>query len=248
MTSISWNLEIMGAHVWAGVLQRLRSPTYLISLFVFPTVFFTFFGAPYARTRPQANMTMVSYAAFSVLAVALLQFGVTTASERTQRWEMFLRHLPAAPGIRIGARIAEAAIFACISSTVVILIALIATPAGMSWSQWLSVAITLLLGGVPFALLGMAIGYLVSPRGAGAAGNLLYLPLAFIGLSARPLPGFLEPITAFVPTREWAMLLWNAAQSRPTSASHWLVLLGYAITFAIVAWVGYRRDEGMSVN
>ena len=69
----------------------------------------------------------------------------------------------------------------------------------------------LLVGCIPFALLGIAFGYWLSPRAALPVANLLYLPLAIGGfLWTRPteaVPHGVDVSSQLLPTRNWMEVL-----------------------------------------
>jgi ABC-2 type transport system permease protein len=113
--------------------------------------------------------------------------------------------------------------------------------------RWGGLALALVVGAVPFALLGIALGYWASPRGALPVANILYLVLAFAGgLWTTPahLPSSVAAISPLVPTRQFGNVLWGATQGRLWRPRDWLLLLGWSAVFAALAAWGYRRDEG----
>jgi ABC-2 type transport system permease protein len=172
---------------------------------------------------------------------------VGIAAERASPWQLFLRVLPASPAVRFAARIASALVFALGSATLVVLAAVTTTAVDVSPARWVELVATLLAGGVPFALLGIAIGYWLSPRGALPAANLLFLSLAYLGgmLGGAPsVPATLAHVAPVLPTRLWGELLSASVGLGPWEAVNAVGLAGYAATFALVAAWGYRRDEG----
>jgi ABC-2 type transport system permease protein len=108
-------------------------------------------------------------------------------------------------------------------------------------------ATVLLAGSIPFALLGIAIGYWLSPRGALPAANLLFLSLAYAGgllAGAQNLPNAIAEVSEALPTRLWGGLLGAAVGFGPWRPADAFGLAAYAVVFAAVAGWGYRRDEG----
>ena len=77
--------------------------------------------------------------------------------------------------------------------------------------RWFALAAALVVGALPFALLGIALGYWASPRGALPIANVLYLVLAFLGAlwtTPRHLPGSVGgnlPARPHSPVREPAV-------------------------------------------
>ncbi len=113
--------------------------------------------------------------------------------------------------------------------------------------RWALLAAALALGSIPFAFLGIALGYWASPRGALPLANVLYLVLSFLGaLWTTPdhLPRSLSVLSPLVPTRQYGDVLRGAVGGRPWLPRDWLLLFAWAIVFAVLAVWGYRRDEG----
>jgi ABC-2 type transport system permease protein len=146
--------------------------------------------------------------------------------------------------VRILGRVLTALFFAAGSVGLVALLAVLFTPLHLQASNALALAATLLSGAIPFALLGIAIGYWASPRAAVPVANLVYLPLSFAGgLWQRPenLPKYLATISPWLPTRQYGELVWGAAAGTfPVHAA--LALTSYTLLFAAIAYWGYRAE------
>ena len=236
---------LVGAHVRATTLELARYPGYTIPTLLFPSMFFLFFAAPHAGSH--ATLAMCSFAAFAVIGVGLFQFGVAAAADRVSPWERYLRTLPLSTGTRFAARVLSAGAFATASAFVVVVAALVATPARLSAAGFAELALVLLGSLVPFALLGIALGYLATPRSAVPLANLVYLVSAYGGgLWIRPsqLPDWVERVSLVLPTRRVADLTAGVAGGSPWAAKAWGVLGLWSLAFALLAWGGYRRDEG----
>lgn len=232
-------------HLRAETLELLRYPSFSVPTLLFPTMFFLFFVAPHSHRRP--NLFMASYAAFALLGVAFFQFGVGIAAERASPWQVFLRALPAAPAARFAARVAAALEFGLAAAAAVVATALLTTSAGLDARRWLALVAVLLAGSVPFALLGIAIGYWATPKGALPLANVLYLGLSYAGglwTGAGDLPRIVREVSPYLPTRRWGDLLAAAVAGPGIPVAALLWLLAYSAAFAVLATWGYRRDEG----
>jgi ABC-2 type transport system permease protein len=232
-------------HARAGTLELLRYPAFSIPTITFPALFFLLFVAPREETDP--NLLVASFAGFAMLAVAFFQFGVGIASERESPWERFLRTLPLRAGVRFGARSLSAALFGLVSASLVAVVAVATTDVHLSPSRWAGLAAALTAGSIPFVLLGIALGYWASPRGALPIANLLYLACSFVGglwTTANRLPPAVASVSPLVPTRQFGNVLWGAAQGHLLQPVDWAILSAWAVVFAIAALWGYRRDEG----
>ncbi len=238
-------MRLVLLHARAATLELLRYPSFSVPTLAFPALFFLLFVAP----RPDADPThlLASFAGFAVLAVAFFQFGVGIAVERESPWERFVRTLPLHPRTRFAARVLSATLFGLCSAALVIAAALATTDAHLSAARWAALAAALMVGSIPFALLGIALGYWLSPRAALPGANILYLVLSFTGaLWTTPahLPSSIASVSPLVPTRPFGNVLWGAVEGHLWHPRDWSLLLAWGAVFAMLAGWGYRRDEG----
>ena len=238
-------MRVVRAHYAAQLREYLRYPSFSVPTLAFPALFFLLFVVPRSGGL-DVDAFLVSYAAFALLGVVFFQFGVGIAIERVQPWERYLRTLPLRASTRFIARILTALTFGALSAAVLVGTAAAATSSLPPLRSWPAIVAALALGTVPHALLGIALGYLAPPRGALPLANLLYLGLAYVGglwTTAEHLPGAVASVSVALPTRQWAELLWRAADGGwDTGAT--VALAAYAVAFAAVATWAYRRDEG----
>ena len=239
-------MRLVLAHFRAQVLELARYPAFVVPTIGLPALFFALFALPRVETA-DADLFMALYAAFAVLGVAFFQFGVGIASERVSPWETFLRVLPVSPLIRFAARLLTGLVFAAAAASLVVAVSVGATDAGLRAAAWLRLVLALVAGAVPFALLGIAIGYWAQPRAALPLANVLYLLLAYAGglwTGFTHLPGAVAAISPYLPTRQWANLLAAGVGHGPVFARDVAGLALYCAVFGALALSGYRRDEG----
>ncbi len=55
-------------------------------------------------------------------------------------------------------------------------------------------------------------------------------------------------ISPFTPTREYGELVWAAVLGQPWKPAPFIGLAAFAVVFAAVAVIGYRRDEGVKYH
>jgi ABC-2 type transport system permease protein len=226
-------------------LELLRYPAYLVPTLGFPAVFFLFFAAP--RSHGDATVEMATFAGFAAIGVAFFQFGVGIAVDRASPWEAYLRTLPAAVGVRLAARVVSAALFAIAASATLIVFALLTTNVSLGAVRWAELAVMLLFGTAPFALLGIALGYWSPQRGALPIANLLYLSLSYAGglwIRPRDLPAAVAGLSPYLPTGSLSDALTSTVAGHPFAPGACARLAGFGVLFALLAGWGYRRDEG----
>lgn len=233
-------------HARSGTLELLRLPAFSVPTVGFPSLFFLFFAVPgFAADEPELATAL--FAGFAVLGVAFFQFGVGIAAERASPWERYLRTLPLAPTTRFAGRLLAALAFGAASAAVVVAVALLAVSPELSAAAWLELALALLGGSIPFALLGIALGYLATPRAALPLANVVYLALSYAGglwTGPENLPHAVGEISPLTPTRAYADTLTSTALELPFPTRAWLVLAVYTAGAAWLAAWAYRRDEG----
>lgn len=241
-------MKIVLTHFKIVALGLMRVPAYWVPTLLLPAMLFSFFGLAPAKSSPEAAaVIMASFSAFAVIGVSFYQFGIGIAQDRVNPWDSYLRSLPTGPGPKIIAQLLVALLFGAGAAGVIAGITLWGTGLDMDATRWLTFGGSLLLGAVPFTLMGIAIGYLAPPKAAVPLANLLHLPLTFAGgLWMRPsqLPEVIQMISPYVPTRHLGEVVWAAVLGQNAPMASWYWLAGYAIFFAAVAAIARARDEG----
>ena len=241
-------MKLTLAYIKTTALSLLRVPAYWVPTLLLPAMLFSFFGLPAAKQGPQvAALVMASFSAFAVIGVSFYQFGIGIAQERVNPWDSYMRTLPTGPAPRIISQLIVALFFGIAAAGTVAAVTINGATLELSAGRWSVFAISLLLGSIPFTLMGISIGYLAPPKAAVPIANLLHLPLTFAGgLWMRPvdLPQIVQVISPYVPTRHLGEVVWAAVLGRDTPWQSWGWLLGYALFFALIAAWARKRDEG----
>jgi ABC-2 type transport system permease protein len=213
---------------------------------MFPSVMLLVLGHAFERGEPER--LVMGFAATAVLTVTFFQFGVGIATGRTTPWETYLRTLPAHPLTRLTGRVLSALAFAAATVGLVVVVGLASYDAETAPPRFAASLTALILGGVPFALLGIAFGYLLPPRAALPVANLAFLPLAIGGAfwaRLENVPREADRLSQLLPTRSWMEVLDSIATGdRPVPLHHAAALAAWTVLFGALAWWGYRRDEG----
>lgn len=240
-------MRLTALHYRAHMLELLRMPSFAVSTLLLPSLLFLFFGASTATTPERAGFFAASWGIFGVLGVAFFQFGVGIAQGREKPWDAYLRTLPTGSAPRIAAQVLTALSFAAASVAPVFLLAVVINGLSIGFTDLARTLVALTVGAVPFALLGIAIGFSVGARASVPIAHLAYFPLAFLGGLWMPpdsLPGTMQAISLLTPTRHYGEITWAAVAGQPWPVTSWLWLLGYGMLFALLAARAYRRDAG----
>lgn len=252
-TAVRRSLAPLPRLVRAELHKLLRVPMFTVSTILFPILFFAMFGLPnvkYSLEGVNAGAYMVvSYAAYSLLSVALFSFGVSVAAERGMGWTRLLRVSPMPPALYFLAKIVTAMIMGLVSVLCLVTFARFAGGVTIAPETLALVLAKLLAGMVPFVALGLFIGYVTTPTSAAPIAQLIFLPLSFMSGLFIPIsqgPEFLRHLAPYMPAYHFAQLGWGTigAKTSGTAGEHALWLLGYTAVFFTLALWAYKRDEG----
>jgi ABC-2 type transport system permease protein len=237
----------------AELLKVTRMPAFMVPVIAFPILFFAMFGLANAgRTIAGISVgayLMASYGAYSIMATALVTFGVSIASERALGWNRLLRVTPLSPVAYIGAKTVMAVSISAVALAALFIFGMVVGHVSLPLLTWLRLGGVLLIGMLPFLLLGIAIGYTVSPSAAAPITNLIFLPLSFASglfMPLQMLPQFVQKLAPYLPSYHVGEMGWNTIGSGDGRGAwpHFLWIAGYSAAFAALAFIAYRRDEG----
>jgi len=243
-------IALLGVHVKYALLETIRVPIALIGTFVFPSLSLLFFVVPQSSVAGNplyATQAVISLTVFAVMANLLFSFGLGVAGDRETPWYPYVRTLPAPGRVRVGASVVSTGIFAIGAMAPVVVLGAVLTKAEASPAGLLGGFGALALGSLPFAFLGLAIGYSLPSKAAIAVVQVVMFGLAFGGgLFLPPLmfPGWLDQLSTFLPSRQTRELVIWAVQGGTLEPWVWLGLIGWTVGTLAVALVLNRRDEG----
>lgn len=246
-------MRLVLTHVRYGLLETLRIPIMVVSVTALPALSFLFFALPNVSDDPVgATASTASLAVFAAMLICLFQFGVGMAEDRQSPWDPYLRTLPVRPWQRVAGRILVALPFMIVAIIPLLLIAWATTNATASPAR-LGLGIgALVLGALPLALIGIALGNALPSKAAIAVANVLLLPLAFLGGLFIPpefLPEVVQRVSPFLPTRGWLELVYGAVLGDGASDVNTTAVVawgGWVMIAAALALLAYRRAETKS--
>lgn len=236
------------------LLKAWRMPAYSLPTIAFPVFFYVLFGVTFGSSTTVGGTTMAgylvaTYGAFGVIGAAMFGVGVGVAVERGQGWLLLKRATPMPPTAYVTAKVLTSLVFGAL---VVALLGTLGATLGdvrLAASQWLSLAIVLIGGTLPFCACGLAIGFLAGPNSAPAVVNLIYLPASFLSglwIPVEMLPPPVRAVAPLLPPYHLGQLALSAIGAGHGGAplTHVAVLLGFALASVAAAVVAFRRDRG----
>jgi ABC-2 type transport system permease protein len=239
---------VLGTEVAEGLRGVLREPAALFFSVVMPVLFFAIFASLYGNVPgpsglPMAASMLASFGTFGVVTVMLLNPAISVASDRETGW-LRLKKVSAAP---VGATIAGK-VLAALPYALTVLAALTAVTLAVAGpvlgvGAWLRLVAVLLLGALPFACLGLAVGFQASPNTTTAVLNAVLFPMVIASGLWMPLdllPGWVSTIARFLPTYHLAQLA-LAQLTGAAAFGHLLALLATTLVAGGLAAWSYRN-------
>jgi len=228
------------------MLEAFRQPGYIIPTLIFPAMFFLFFGVPEAKDLNLSKILVASFSAFALIGVMFFQFLISSSQERSSTWNFYLRVLPTSKWVVFWSRATVSLVLAVLSVGLVFVVALWTTPFQITFYESFRFMSFLLIGAIPFGLLGYVVGLWVNPKGAPALGNLLYLGGAYMGGLWYPpqlLPKAIGEVSVYLPTRAYGELLWSVMLARDVEQGYLYSLVICSVAVLLLIAVSHLFAE-----
>lgn len=241
------NARVFGVEVLDELRGIVREPTALFFSVVMPVGFFAFFvsvfGTESSGGISGGTYMLATFGTFGVLSVTLMNPGIGVADDRERGW-LRAKQVSAVPlGVTLAAKVAASLPYAVAVLAAMAVAAALNGSLDASVGTLLRLAGVLILGALPFALLGMAVGFQAGSNASAAILNAVLMPSAILSGLWMPLeilPEFVARLAPFLPTYHLAQL--GLAQvSGEGGLDHMLVLLVTAVVVAVIAGVSYRH-------
>jgi ABC-2 type transport system permease protein len=231
------------------LLRTFRNRRFFVFSFGFPLVLYFLIAGPnrHVHDLNKSGFSaplyyMVGLAAFGSMN-AMLATGARIAAERQTGWNRQLRTTPLSTRTYFRAKVLTAYIVAIAS---LVLLALAGTTMGVRLpaGEWWHMGWLMLVALVPFAVLGITIGHLVSAESIGPViGGALAL-FAFLGGVWFPITGSgtLHDFAQALPSYWLVQAAHVALGGQGWTSRGWVVLAVWTAVLLVVAARAYRRD------
>jgi ABC-2 type transport system permease protein len=228
-------------------LRRLiREPRIIILTLVLPVLIYLISSG--SNRGSIGNVTvatylMVSMAAYGAL-VGVLSIGMAVSHERASGWLRQLRITPLSPLQVVAVKALLGSLLAIPSVIAVGIVAVAAHGVSLRAGQWLALVLLLWLGSLPFAALGLALGFALPPNLTQPVSMLGVFGLAFLGglfIPVAVMPSALASIAIWLPSNRFAELGWSVAGDVAPPTSGVAILVGWAVLFSALAAFAYRK-------
>ena len=229
------------------MVRLIRQPIFLFSIL-------TIYG--FAAFFPKDDANPLSYitglAAINSLLIATEKFGVGIAAEREQGWTKLLRVTPLPAWIYLAAKIITTVMIFVVGLGFMFGFGIFKVGITEPPSVWLILFLSLVLGVLPFAILGFGIGYLLNAKSVSLFTTLILGSALFSsGLPMPGMPEWLQNLIPFSPFYHYSQLIMWAGNIRTSGiydghlSLHlaWLTWTAGIASFLAV-WA-YQRERAM---
>lgn len=248
MTNIMSSTQIYRKEAWYDLLSVWRTPGFVIPALAFPTVFYLFFGVIF-NTGAASGYMLVTYGCFGIMGPAMFNFAMNIASDRAHGWLTLKRLSPMPFAAYLLAKFNTALMFSLVIIVVLFTVAALLADVRLHTEQWILLALVLLLGSAPFALIGLILGLTLSDKAAPGVVNLVYLPMALLSglwLPIHMLPAALQQASWIWPSYHLSQIGLKVIDMDQGHALwlHLLILVISILLLATLAVWSFKRLTG----
>jgi ABC-2 type transport system permease protein len=231
------------------VKRTLRNRRVVIFSILMPLILFAIFGLTIPKDASESGISaiayvMVSMAIFGSMSAAMSSGGVI-AAERDGGWNRTLRLTPLKPQAYVITKVVLSLLLAIPPLVVVFVFGLTFGHVHLSTTQWMSVALVSWLGALPFAALGLIIGYVAKPDSVQPITGLSTMLIAAFGglwVPIDSMPSVMKHIAELTPA------YWTGQSSRSALSQSGLdmnavyVVLAWTVVLGFIALRRFRAD------
>ena len=237
----------MFAYLKFELRRMYREPRLIILTVAMPVILFLALGGSIKGDTPEKTADimaylMVAWAAYGAL-LGTFSSGLGVSHERAAGWLRQLRITPLPP-VSVVATKAIACSLVAIPAVVVLSVVGMARNVDFSGGQLAALVLFMWLGSIPFALVGLAVGFVLPPNLAQPASFLVSFGLAFAGgifIQTDDMPATMRDIVQWSPSYRFTQAGYAVLQHAAQSATGWAIIAGWALVFGALAALAYRR-------
>ena len=232
-------------------LKLIRMRRYSLSVLGMPLMFYCFFALamPASASFHLPAYLLATYGTFGVMSACLFGVGGNIAHERSLGWLEMKRVSPVSASAHLFGKIAANLVFCVVIELALLLTGLLFAHVRLTPGEAAGIVAVLVIGAIPFAALGVALGYLIQASSAPAVLNMINLPMAFcsgLWIPIMFLPPFLQKAAIFLPTYHLSKLALDVIglDRAPAMALHWEALASFTLIFVgLAAWAFSRQGS-----
>jgi ABC-2 type transport system permease protein len=233
--------------------RLLRSWKFLVITVGFPVTFYMLFlGNQSSGTLVEGTVSwraylMVTMCSFGALVAGLTAGGARLSAERASGWARQLRVTPIPAWSYVVTKVAASMLVILPVMALVDVVGAAFGGVDLSIGNWFGLTAVMWVSALPFALLGVFVGYMVNAETAFPVVIALMFVLGYFGGLFDPLanmPSALQAAAKALPSYHNASLGVAFLDGQGLGAQHWLVLAGYAVVLGAAIMLKHRVEEG----
>lgn len=243
-------VRAIAAYLGLELRRAVRNRRYLVFAIGFPVVFYLLYTGVLTGKNAPSDPTwnaffMVSMAAYGMIGASLSN-ALPIAQERASGWTRQLRITPLPAFAWVATKLAVAYLTSLPSLVLVGLAAVVVNHVSLAPATWITIALSLAIGVLPFAALGLLIGFVFDASAAQGAVTISYIGLAILGGLWAPVstfPDTLATIARIMPTYHFANLGWSAMDGGLPDPIDVLIVGAWAVALFALLAQRYRVAE-----
>jgi ABC-2 type transport system permease protein len=233
--------------------RLLRSWKFLVITVGFPVTFYMLFlgnqasGTLVGGTVAWRAYLMVTMCSFGALVAGLTAGGARLSAERASGWARQLRVTPIPGWSYVVTKVVASMLVILPVMGLVDIVGAAFGGVQLSVANWVGLTAVMWVSALPFALLGVLVGYLVTAETAFPVVIALMFVLGYFGGLFDPLsnmPSALQAAARALPSYHNASLGMTFLDGQGWGAQHWVVLAGYAVVLSVAIMLKHRVEEG----
>ena len=240
--------QVYARESWAEIVKSARMPQFILPTVALPPAFYALFALAMGQGSAEvATRTLATFGVFAVMGPALFGFGANISAERESGQLELKRLSPMPAGAQIAAKVAATTVFSMASFALLYILGIIGG-VQLSALQWVMLVAVHTLAIIPFALIGLGIGYRMGNKGAIAVANIVFLAMAVLGGLWMPiavLPALMQSFAWALPSYHLGEIAMMAV-GQSDSANLWLhagPLALITLAAGLFAWTGERQQS-----
>jgi ABC-2 type transport system permease protein len=232
------------------LLRTFRDRRLFLFAFGFPVILYFVIALPnrhshdFSSTGVTAPLYyMVSLASFGTM-MSMMSAGFRIAGERQVGWTRQLRITPLSVRSYMRAKVLTAYAMAAVSLGLLYICGL-TLGVSLAGGRWLEMTVLILIALLPFGVLGVALGHMLTVDSVGPATGGIVSLLAVVSGTWFPVThGFLHDVGQFVPSYWLVQAGRIGLHGQPWHGMAWAVIAGWTLLLAALGAAAYRRDSG----
>lgn len=232
------------------LMRALRNRRFFFFSLGFPLVLYFVIAGPQSSDDNFAGsgisaalFYMAGLVSFGTMS-SMISTGARIAGERQAGWTRHLRITPLSTRAYFRAKVVTAYAMACLTIASLYIAGAI-LGVRLAAGDWLEMTGLILLGLLPFAALGIALGHMLTVDSIGPAIGGLTALLALVGGTWFPVThGFLHDVGQCLPSYWLAQAGHIGTGGAVWGLTGWLVMAAWTVVLSALAGYAYRRDTG----